>query len=201
MHGIERFLTILDDIHMHLFEILMIAVGLAMDAFAVSVAAGTSGKLDGKRAVFRLSFHFGLFQAFMPVIGWAAGITVAHLISAVDHWIAFGLLAFVGGRMIHSAMQTDTETFQADPSRGASLVLLSVATSIDALAVGLSLAMINVSIWYPCVIIGLVTAAMSVIGIRAGRYFGEKLGHRMAFAGGVILILIGLKILISHLAA
>jgi len=197
----DRLITPLIYIHMNIFEILMIAVGLAMDAFAVSVAAGTSGKLEGKRGVFRLSFHFGLFQAFMPVIGWAAGITVAHLISAVDHWIAFGLLAFVGGRMIHSAMQTDTETFQADPSRGASLVLLSVATSIDALAVGLSLAMINVSIWYPCVIIGLVTAAMSVIGIRAGRYFGQKLGHRMAFAGGVILILIGLKILVSHLAA
>ena len=186
---------------MNLFEILMIAMGLAMDAFAVSVAAGTSGKLDGKRAVFRLSFHFGLFQALMPIIGWSAGITVAHLISAVDHWIAFGLLAFVGGRMIHSAMQPDTETFQADPSRGASLVLLSVATSIDALAVGLSLAMINVSIWYPCGIIGVITAAMSVIGIRAGRYFGEKLGHRMSFVGGVILILIGLKILMSHLSA
>ncbi len=201
MHEIERLLTLLDYIHMNLFEILMISVGLAMDAFAVSVAAGTSGKLAGKRAVFRISFHFGLFQAFMPIIGWAAGITVAHLISAVDHWIAFGLLAFVGGRMIHSAMQTDMETFQADPSRGASLVLLSVATSIDALAVGLSLAMINVSIWYPCVIIGLVTAAMSVIGIRAGRYFGKKLGLRMAFVGGVILILIGFKILVSHLAA
>jgi putative Mn2+ efflux pump MntP len=186
---------------MNIFEILMIAVGLAMDAFAVSIAAGTSGKLEGKRATFRLSFHFGLFQAMMPVIGWFAGISVAHLISAVDHWVAFGLLLLVGGRMIVSAIQSDTETFAKDPSKGSSLVLLSVATSIDALAVGLSLAMIRINIWYPCAIIGIVTAVLSVIGIRAGKYFGEKLGPRMELTGGIILIGIGLKILLTDLLA
>jgi len=182
-------------------ETLLIAIGLAMDAFAVSIAAGTSGKLSGKRATFRLSFHFGLFQAMMPVIGWFAGIYIANLISAVDHWVAFGLLLFVGIRMIISSIQPDTETFAKDPSKGASLVILSVATSIDALAVGLSLAMIRVNIWYPCVIIGLVTALLSVIGIRAGKFFGKKLGPRMEFIGGVILILIGVKILLTDLLA
>jgi putative Mn2+ efflux pump MntP len=178
---------------------IMIAVGLAMDACAVSVAAGTSGKLAGKRATFRLSFHFGLFQAMMPVIGWFAGYRIAHLISAVDHWVAFGLLAFVGGRMILSALHPDPESFSKDPSRGFSLVFLSVATSIDALAVGFSLAMIQIDIWYPSVIIGVITAALSVVGIRAGKYFGKTLGHRMECLGGIILIGIGLKILMSHL--
>ena len=186
---------------MNILEILLIAVGLAMDAFAVSIAAGTSGKLYGKRATFRLSFHFGLFQAMMPVIGWSAGIYIANLIAAFDHWVAFGLLLFVGIRMIVSSVGSDTETFAKDPSKGASLVILSVATSIDALAVGLSLAMIRVNIWYPCVVIGLVTALLSVIGIRAGKFFGKKLGPSMELAGGVILILIGVKILLTDLLA
>ena len=186
---------------MNILEILLIAVGLAMDAFAVSIAAGTSGKLAGKRATFRLAFHFGLFQAMMPVLGWLAGIYVADLISAFDHWVAFGLLLFVGARMIVSSVGSDTETFAKDPSKGASLVILSVATSIDALAVGLSLAMIRVNIWYPCVIIGLITALLSVIGIRAGKFFGRKLGPKMELIGGIILILIGLKILLTDLLA
>jgi manganese efflux pump family protein len=180
-------------------EIILIAIGLAMDAFAVSIAAGTSGRLQGKRGVFRLSFHFGLFQAMMPLIGWFVGIRIAHLISAVDHWVAFGLLLFVGARMIRSSFQTNTETFQADPSKGWSLVMLSVATSIDALAVGLSLAMIQINIWYPCAMIGIITAALSVTGIFAGKYLGKKIGPRMEFIGGAILILIGTRILFSHL--
>jgi len=184
---------------MNILEMIMIAIGLAMDAFAVSIAAGTSGKLAGKRATFRLSFHFGLFQAMMPVIGWFAGTRISHLISAVDHWVAFGLLAFVGGRMILSALDPEPESFSKDPSRGFSLVMLSVATSIDALAVGLSLAMIQIDIWYPCVIIGVITAALSVVGIRAGKYFGKVLGPRMEFLGGIILIGIGVKILLGHL--
>lgn len=185
---------------MNMLEIIMIAVGLAMDAFAVSIAAGTSGRLAGKRATFRLSFHFGLFQAMMPLIGWYAGSRIAHLISAFDHWVAFFLLLVVGGRMILAALSSETETFDKDPSRGLSLVMLSVATSIDALAVGLSLAMINTAIWYPCALIGLITAGLSVVGIRAGKYFGEKLGSRMELIGGVILIGIGVKILVSHLS-
>jgi putative Mn2+ efflux pump MntP len=184
---------------MSLAEIIFIAVGLAMDAFAVSIAAGTSGRLAGKRGIFRLSFHFGLFQAMMPVIGWYAGISIAGLISALDHWIAFGLLLFVGIRMIKGGLDTETETFAKDPSRGASLVLLSIATSIDALAVGMSLAMLRVRIWYPSAVIGLITAALSVAGILAGKRIGRRFGSRMELAGGAILILIGLRILITQL--
>ncbi len=184
---------------MKIADIILIAIGLAMDAFAVSIAAGTSGKLEGRRGVFRLSFHFGLFQAIMPLAGWFVGVRIAHFISAVDHWVAFGLLCFVGARMIRASLKNETASFQADPSRGMSLVMLSVATSIDALAVGLSLAMIQINIWYPCALIGIITAAMSVAGIGAGKYLGRQIGPLMERLGGVILIFIGARILWSHL--
>jgi manganese efflux pump family protein len=177
----------------------MIAVGLAMDASAVSMAAGASGQAFGGRAAFRLSFHFGLFQFLMPVMGWYLGSTVAPLIAHVDHWIAFGLLAFVGGRMVRSGLSRDEGSVPADPSRGLTLVALSVATSIDALAIGLSLAMLGVKIWYPSVVIGLVTAGLSLLGLRVGTRFGTRFGMRMEIAGGVILVAIGGRLLISHL--
>lgn len=179
-------------------EIILIAVSLAMDAFAVSVAAGTAGDVP-KRAVFRLSFHFGLFQFMMPVIGWYAGTNIAPLISAVDHWVAFVLLVFVGVRMVREGRNPALKTALRDPSRGLTLFILSVATSIDALAVGFSLAMMEVAIWYPAVTIGVVTSAMSLAGIRLGRFFGQKLGPRMEIAGGMILIVIGLRILAGDL--
>ncbi|MCF8023943.1 MAG: manganese efflux pump MntP family protein [Desulfobacteraceae bacterium] len=183
---------------MNFTEIILIAVSLAMDAFAVSVAAGTAGRLP-KRAAFRLSFHFGLFQFMMPVLGWFAGSHIAPLISAVDHWVAFFLLVFVGGRMIRDGLNPERESVPRDPSRGLALVMLSVATSIDALAVGFSIAMMNVAIWYPAAIIGVVTSAMSVAGIRLGCFFGQKLGPRMEIAGGIVLILIGMRILAADL--
>ena len=184
---------------MGLLTTLMLAVGLAMDACAVSLGAGASGRSTGGRAAFRLGFHFGLFQFLMPIIGWYLGYSVAHLISAVDHWIAFVLLAVVGGRMVRSGLDSESEPGIGDPSRGWSLVLLSVATSIDALAVGLSLAMIRVAIWQPAVVIGLVTAGMSVAGLRLGSRLGRAFGRRMEVAGGIILILVGLRILVEHL--
>ena len=150
------------------------------------------------RQVFRLSFHFGLFQGVMPVLGWLAGFGLVRYIEAVDHWIAFGLLAFVGIRMIRSGASGSDE-LKYDPSRGWSLVTLSVATSIDAFAVGLSLAMLQVEIWYPCMVIGLITAALSVIGIFLGRILGSMAGRWMEVAGGCLLILIGIRILFSHL--
>jgi len=186
---------------MGLPEILMIAVGLAMDAFAVSLGAGTSGQATGGRAAFRLSFHFGLFQFMMPVIGWFLGRGIAPLISSVDHWIAFGLLVFVGVRMIRSGCDSDGESFPTDPSRGFTLVMLAVATSIDALAIGLSLAMLRVKIWHPSVVIGVVTGGLSLLGIRLGTRLGIRFGKRMEIVGGVILNLIGLRILVSHLFA
>ncbi len=179
-------------------EMILIAISLAMDAFAVSVAAGTAGALSG-RAVFRLSFHFGLFQFMMPVLGWYAGSHVAPLISAFDHWVAFALLVFVGARMIRGGLEPESGTVPKDPSRGITLVVLSVATSIDALAVGFSIAMMEVAIWYPAVTIGVITSAMSLAGIRLGRFFGRKLGPRMEIAGGIILIAIGIRILAADL--
>ena len=184
---------------MSFIEIALIALGLAMDAFAVSLAAGASGQAEGSRAAFRLSFHFGLFQFFMPLVGWAIGNSFVSHISSVDHWIAFGLLAFVGMRMIRSGMNPDEDHLRDDPSRGFTLIMLSIATSIDALAIGLSLSMLEVNIWYPSVVIGAITALLSLAGIRLGRQLGSRFGHRMEIIGGIILIIIGLRILISHL--
>lgn len=186
---------------MGLLEIMMIAVGLAMDAFAVSLGAGATGRAAGPRAVFRLSFHFGLFQFLMPVIGWLVGSRIASFISFIDHWIAFVLLTFVGTRMIRAGLDKTEETQQTDPSRGLTLVMLAVATSIDALAIGMSLGMLQISIWYPSVVIGIVTGIMSLLGIRLGNRIGLNFGKYMEIGGGVILILIGLRILISHLGS
>jgi putative Mn2+ efflux pump MntP len=179
-----------------------IAIGLAMDAFAVAIGAGLTLGHVNARQTFRLAWHFGLFQAFMPVLGWLAGRTVADWIGPIDHWIAFGLLAVIGGKMIYEALQHgDEERARTDPTKGWSLVLLSVATSIDALAVGLSLALLDVPIWYPAIVIGLVAAGFTAVGLHLGKRFGALLGRRMEVVGGVILIVIGLRILIEHLTA
>ena len=186
---------------MSLFEVIFISVGLAMDAFAVSIGAGMSGYMVTRRAKFRISFHFGLFQFLMPILGWYCGTHIEPFIKHVDHWIAFGLLAFVGIRMIRSGLSSESEAFSRDPSKGANLVILSVATSIDALAIGLSFAVLNIGIWYPSVMIGIITGGLSLIGISLGKRIGEKLGKKMEILGGLILIGIGVKILIDHLTA
>jgi manganese efflux pump family protein len=187
---------------MSTWETLVIAVGLSMDAVAVSLAASASNRAQGRRATFRLSFHFGLFQAMMPVIGWALGVSVAPYIASVDHWIAFGLLAFVGARMIYAALSggAEGEDLTRDPSRGTTLVMLSVATSIDALAIGLTLAMLGHGIWYAALIIGLVTGSLSLAAILVGRRAGAAAGARMEIVGGLALITIGVKILVEHLS-
>ncbi len=184
---------------MQLLEILAIALALSLDAFTVSLAASTSGFAKDKRAVFRLSFHFGLFQFLMPVVGWALGTTIEPIIAAFDHWVAFFLLALVGLRMIASAMNPNSETRQNDPSRGVALVMLSIATSIDAMAVGLSMAMVRVAVWYPSIVIGVVTGGMCILAIAGGNRVGGWLGKRAQWVGGGVLILIGVRIVISHL--
>ncbi len=184
---------------MSFLSILLIALGLAMDAFAVALGAGASGRARGRRAAFRLSFHFGLFQFLMPVIGWLIGTRVAGLIAAFDHWVAFALLAVVGARMVRAGLDASAEAGAGDPSRGATLIMLSVATSLDALAIGLTLAMLRVDIWYPSAVIGLVAGALSLAGLRLGSRLGARFGKRMEIAGGVVLILVGLHILLSHL--
>jgi manganese efflux pump family protein len=184
---------------MDFLTVLLIAVGLAMDAFAVSLGIGTTERSTNARARFWLSFHFGLFQCFMPIIGWVAGNTVSRWIAPIDHWIAFGLLAYVGINMIRSGFNPERESYAQDPSRGRTLIVLAVATSIDALAVGLSLAMIDIPIITPSIIIGLVTYSLSMVGLFAGNKLGEKFGKRMEILGGLILIGIGMRVVITHL--
>jgi manganese efflux pump family protein len=183
---------------MGLWEILLVALGLAMDAFAVSLGIGATRYANRPRPIFRLAFHFGLFQALMPILGWLVGTRVVNVVSSVAPWIAMALLAFVGGRMIRAGLDQESETHRSDPSRGGTLVLLSVAVSLDAFAVGLSLAMLNVSIWYPAAIIGVVTASLALAGLMVGNRLGRVFGKRMEIVGGVILIVIGLRILLSN---
>ena len=185
---------------MSTFTLLFIALGLAIDAFAVAIATSIRLKAVTRRQVFRLSFHLGLFQALMPVIGWLAGSVVGPFIVAWDHWLAFGLLAFVGGRAIYEALSRDVwQPPTSDPTRGMMLVTLSIATSIDALAVGVTLAFLQVSIWYAAVVIGVVAAALTALGMKLGARIGATFGRRIEVLGGLILILLGVKILVEHL--
>lgn len=177
-----------------------VAFALAMDAFAVSVAAGlTLERLTG-RHVFRLAFHFGLFQFMMPILGWLIGQSVVEHVGAYSCWVAFAILLGVGVKMLWDAFSDDDRP-RGDPTRGRSLVLLSLATSMDALAVGVTMALLGVSIWLPCVVIGAVAAAMTAAGVFLGRRLGNKARRWPELLGGIVLIGIGIKILVSHLAA
>jgi len=184
---------------LEILEILLIALGLAMDCFAVSLGIGTNGIKKTARMVLRLAFHFGLFQGGMTFIGWLAGRQVADLISRFDHWVAFLLLFWVGGRMIIGSFKKEDECQKSDPTRGGSLVMLSIATSIDALAVGLSLAIIDGSILVSSSIVGVTSFILSVAGYLLGDRLGCRFGKRMEFLGGLILIGIGIRVLLSHL--
>jgi len=184
---------------MNAYALLGIAIALAMDAFAVSLGAGATLKKITPRHYFRLGWHFGLFQFMMPVIGWTAGRAIMSRISAFDHWIAFALLVLIGVRMIIESRSEKRRRRYLDPTRGWTLVMLSVATSIDALAVGVSLAFLQVDIWQASVIIGLVAAAASIAGVRIGDTLGRMIGKRAELMGGLILIAIGFKILAEHL--
>jgi putative Mn2+ efflux pump MntP len=186
---------------MSLIEILSIAVGLSMDAVAVALCAGASGFASRLRPAFRIAFHFGFFQAVMPLLGWLAGSTIAPLISGFDHWLSFLLLAFVAVRMFRSGLSTDAPDPSCDPTRGTTLIMLSLATSIDAMAVGFSMALLNTPILIPCLVIGLVTLSLSLAATRLGGRLSLRFGKRMELAGGAVLLIIGLRILFSHLFA
>jgi manganese efflux pump family protein len=177
--------------------LLAISVGLAMDAFAVAVAAGMAIDAVTPRHVFRLGFHFGLFQFMMPIVGWLAGEQLATYVSGYANWLAFALLAYVGGKMLWEAQGERDAESTSDPTRGLKLFTLSVATSIDALAVGMSMALLGVSIWLPSVVIGVVTATLTAIGVTFGGRIGSRWGRWADVAGGVVLILIGLKVLLT----
>jgi putative Mn2+ efflux pump MntP len=168
------------------------------------VSLATSIRLQPlqRRQVFRYAFHFGLFQAGMPILGWFAGQSFVEKIAAFDHWIAFTLLALVGGRALWGALGDNAEKSREeirDPTRGMSLIVNSVATSIDAFAVGLSFACLNVPVWYPALVIGVVTAALSVLGMHLGSRLGARFGKIMEIVGGLVLIVIGIRILVEHI--
>ncbi len=187
---------------MDIITILGIAVGLAMDAFSVCVAAGAAIKKLDAGHYFRLSFHFGLFQFLMPVVGYFAGNAVARVISDWDHWIVLVILAFLGGKMLWESFKKDKEDDESkDPSRGMTLVMLSLATSVDAAAVGFSFSALGVAVLFPAIVIGLVCAGFSSIGILIGRGLGDVIGKWAERLGGLVLIGIGVKILIEHLSA
>jgi putative Mn2+ efflux pump MntP len=179
-----------------------IAVALAMDCFAVTlgVAAGAKG-LTMKQAL-RMAVFFGGFQFVMPVAGWFAGDRLLALISRFDHWVAFGLLAVVGGRMIRESFERGDEEKNGRPDRGrgARLLVLALATSIDAMAVGLSLGVVGTSVLYPAAVIGATSFVLTVVGAKLGPAVGRIAGRRAELVGGLILIGIGIKILIEHLA-
>lgn len=181
--------------------ILIIALALALDAFAVALAAGVSLPRVSGRHIFRLAWHFGLFQSLMNVLGWLAGLSFRQLIESYDHWIAFGLLTLVGVRMIYEALDhTGNDDKKTDPTRGKTLVLLAVATSIDSLAVGLSFSLLKIEILKPALIIGVIAAALTAVGLLLGCLVksASKLGAKVEVAGGLVLIAIGFRILYEH---
>ncbi len=180
---------------MNNIEVVIIAIGLAMDAFAVSLSVAASRGNMSVRPTFRLSFHFGLFQFMMPVIGWFVGVSIVSVL-VLNQWIAFTLLAFIGTRMIISGLKKGENKILKDATKGFSLVMLSLATSMDALVIGFSLALLNINIWYPSVIIGIITAIFSLIAIYLGQKLNKTFGERMEIIGGIILIVIGIKIVL-----
>ena len=186
---------------MSFIEILLIGIGLSMDAFSVSVCKGLTTKNFSWKMALVCGLWFGFFQALMPVIGYFLGVQFEQFITSVDHWIAFGLLYLIGLNMIYEALKKKKEQPQpADSSLSfKTMLLLAIATSIDALAVGISFACIQVEIWSSVLIIGLTTFLFSIAGVKIGNVFGSKFEKSAGVIGGVILILIGLKILLEHL--
>jgi putative Mn2+ efflux pump MntP len=189
---------------MHPAEVLFIAVGLSVDAFVVAIASGATMKRLHLPHALKLGLFFGGFQALMPVVGWAAGLSMEKYMAGWDHWVAFGLLSAIGGKMIYGSLAMKEEADCGAPGRTCpfdtgTLTVLAIATSIDALAVGLTFSLLQVSIIGPVLVIGLVTFLFSVAGVKIGAAGGHFFEHRMETAGGLVLIAIGLKILFRHL--
>ncbi|HUU28889.1 MAG TPA: manganese efflux pump MntP family protein [archaeon] len=178
--------------------IFLLAVALAMDALAVAVGLSLKYKWVSFRQFFRLSFHFGLFQFLMPILGWTGGVRLERYIKDYDHWVAFFLLAFIGLKMIQESSSGREFVKSKDPTTGKWLVLLSLAVSMDALVVGLSLSLVSVSIWVPSVVIGVVAALFTLLGMYFGSLLKKRRTRYLETAGGLILIGIGIKILLDH---
>jgi manganese efflux pump family protein len=184
---------------MNLFSIFFIAIGLSMDAFAVSITSGFTIKQLKIRHVLIIASSFGIFQAIMPILGWYSVLSFSNYVEAYDHWLAFGLLFVIGCKMIYEALSGKLDQNKPAEINFKTLFILSIATSIDALAVGISFAFLKIVIIMPVIIIGCVTFAFSIAGV----YIGNKLGHlfekKIEIIGGIILILIGIKVLFEHL--
>ena len=183
---------------MSLLELFLLAIGLSMDAFAVSVCKGLSVRRGSMKQALTVGIWFGGFQALMPFLGYLLGITFSSLITNIDHWIAFVLLAFIGFNMIREA-RSDEENESNDRFDFKTMLPLAVATSIDALAVGVTFAFLRVNIVPAVSFIGCITFLLSAIGLKAGNIIGAKNRSRAEFAGGLVLILMGIKILLEHL--
>ena len=181
-------------------ELLLLAVGLSMDAFAVSICKGLATSKATLRGSFLCGIWFGGFQALMPLIGFFLGTLFAEAIEAFDHWVAFILLAIIGANMLKEAFGPDDEEVHDADFSAKTMFIMAVATSIDALAVGISLAMAgDVNIWIAIILIGIITFTMSAVGVKIGNVFGSRFEKKAQAAGGFILILLGLKILLEHL--
>jgi len=186
---------------MDFLTILLIGFGLSMDCFAVSITCGMTSNMFMLRLFMRISFFFGLFQGIMPVLGWLAGFAFRDYIQSFDHWIAFGLLLFLGLKMIREGMRNEETEKKILAAQWKVLIGLSIATSIDALSVGVTFACLGVSILYPSLVIGIVTFVVSFLGLFLGLRFGKKIRLKFDIVGGIVLIIIGLRILFSHLTA
>ncbi len=184
---------------MHLITIIVIAVGLAMDTFAVAIVSGSASKQLHVKHILRMALFFGGFQLLMPLVGSLAGLTLKKYITNYDHWVAFGLLIGVGGKMIYESFKIKSATKNIALSNIFVLLILSIATSIDALAIGITLSLITTSIAAAVIIIGLVTFTLSYLGVFVGQKFGHFFENKAEAIGGIILIAIGSKILLSHL--
>ena len=184
---------------MGFLQVFLIGIGLSMDAFAVAVCKGLNmKKIDYKYTVL-IALFFGGFQAFMPFLGWLLGVQFESYIVSIDHWIAFLLLSFIGGNMIKESLGEDEEEDSEITYDLKELFMLAVATSIDALAIGITFAFLRVNIVSAIIVIGITTFFLSMVGVGIGNRFGAKYKNKAEFAGGLILILIGLKILLEHL--
>jgi putative Mn2+ efflux pump MntP len=182
-----------------LITITIVAVGLAMDAFAVSIVSGSAYKQLKVKHALRIAIFFGAFQAFMPLIGALAGLTVRAYIADYDHWIAFGLLSAVGGKMVYESFKIERAGKSLNPTNIFVLLVLSVATSIDALTIGITLSLLSVSIALAATIIGLTTFLLSYLGVFIGKNFGHFSENKIEALGGLVLIGLGLRILFGHL--
>ena len=183
---------------MGIFELIVIGIGLAMDAFAVSVCKGLSMKKMNWKSAIIIALYFGIFQAGMPIIGYFLGTTFSGFVESVDHWIAFILLALIGGNMIKESTDDEVEK-RNDRIDIKTMVLLAIATSIDALAIGVTFAFFKTDLVKAVTLIGLITFVLSILGVKIGNKFGDKFQNKAELAGGIILIIIGLKILLEHL--